>query len=201
MPTGYTAKVYDGTEESFESFVLRCAHAIEYFIDMRDEPLNIKIKDVKKVDSSYHLNALKKEKKELYRLKKLTNEQIKEEVNKYNEKQMKDWIASCKREKVLRERYEVMLEKVKKWKVPSIEHEGLKNFMIQQLSESIQFDCHHESQKPEDVSQKDWYSNLIEMSEENIKYYLEKLKEEVENVKKRNEYVKLLKESLERNKK
>jgi len=41
----------------------------------------------------------------------------------------------------MRERYEAMLAQVKAWTPPTSEHQGLKDFMVEQLEESIDFDC------------------------------------------------------------
>ncbi|VTR91619.1 unnamed protein product [Gemmata massiliana] len=41
-----------------------------------------------------------------------------------------------------------MLEHVRAWEPPSTDHENLKQFMIDQLRESIDFDCRGEYREP-----------------------------------------------------
>lgn len=37
MPTGYTSKLYEGEEQTFEEFLLTCARAFSH-IELRDNP-------------------------------------------------------------------------------------------------------------------------------------------------------------------
>src|SRR5665213_2401224 len=53
MPTGYTSKLYEGKDQSFNEFVMRCARAFGALITMRDDPSDAPIPDEFTADSYY----------------------------------------------------------------------------------------------------------------------------------------------------
>jgi hypothetical protein len=61
MPTGYTAKLYDG-DQKFQDFAMECARAFGALIEMRDEPMNAKIPETFE-PSEHHVNGLERAKK------------------------------------------------------------------------------------------------------------------------------------------
>lgn len=139
MPTGYTAALHDGKEQTFTDFALNCARAFGALITMRDEP-NAPIPDEfppSEHDKRYRDDALKK----LIALERRTPDEWaaaqREEVAEHNA-----YVArSRQKAAVLRDRYEAMLAQVQTWQPPTTEHEELKRFMTSQLEESIKHDC------------------------------------------------------------
>lgn len=145
MPTGYTAPIYDGEKDfTFEKFVMRCARSRGALLEMRGEPLDAKI-DFDKLfqPSDYHKRALERAEKEYQDF--LDNPPTEEELGKqYDERDRKDnewYLMEVDRRGVIRVRYEQMLQKVKQWMPPTDEHCSLKDFMIEQLESSMNYDC------------------------------------------------------------
>jgi flagellar capping protein FliD len=196
MATGYTSEIKNGI--SFEHFVLRCAKAIGYLIDMRDDPIGKKIVDEIKIDESYEADYLSS--KERYeKIKNLTTEEIEKEIKKAKKEHDKYAKTLAKNNDSLKKKYEEMLSKVRNWKPPTKEHVALKDFMISQIEESIEFDCssyYHQSSEYVSPTPAQWLNEAIDKAKNNITYYKERLDEEIECIKKRNEWVKKLKESL-----
>ena len=194
MATGYTSEIEKGI--SFNEFCLTCARAFGALIIMRDVSINTTIPNEFK-PSTHHKEALKEEVEELRQLSTLTTEQCTELALKQYEEGLKDKIQSDQKQTVLRTKYEDMLKKVELWIPPSSEHIELKNFMVQQIKESMDYDCTPTSHKITLLSGTEWLENQRENTFWSIKYHTERWDEEVESCKRRTKWVKLLKESLE----
>lgn len=168
MPTGYTADVQDGKVTSLKEFALKCARSRGALVHMKDEPFDRSIY-LDKV-SDYHLKELEKAKKEFAKYKKMSLEDVE---NIWRAKSRKAHKEDIKRSTIVLEekaRYLAMLEKVKAWTPPTPAHKDLKNFMIEQLKESIEFDC-----------SRDYYTEdeFIEAKETLPKEDLEEYKQEM----------------------
>jgi len=134
MTTGYTAGIAKGI--SFEKYVMTGARAFGALVMMRDEPFDKEIP--KSLDpSSYCQEKLTEVETRLAKLQKMRYKDADHEAEiEYNEEvnRQREGIASNNKTRSL---YQAMLSKVKAWQPPSPDHEGLKNFMIQQIKESI----------------------------------------------------------------
>jgi hypothetical protein len=92
-----------------------------------------------------------------------------------------------------------MRSKVADWQPPRTDHQGLKDFMIEQLDQTISFDG-----KPGDfylekavrVSGAQWRSDKLQEITRSIEYHTKEQKSEVERVATRNKWVADLRKSL-----
>jgi len=194
MPTCYTLDLYDGKDLTFEEFVLRCARAFGALISMRDESIDTPIPE-RFEPSDYHLKELEKAKKRLKEIKKWNEEKAEQEAERAYQEVLKRREEFIEKNKLIRKRYEDMLSKVQKWKPPTIEHESLKQFMIQQLVESIEFDC-FVPEMPQRLSGKEYKEQQIKKALNDIDYHEKEYAEEVNRVHERNKWLLSLRESL-----
>lgn len=197
MPTGYTSPLYEGKEISFEQFALRCARNFGALVMMREEPLDTPIPE--------KFNPCEYCKMEYEKCQKEYNELIDNPpTEKELEAEYEDMVARMnsdfeKREKErcsLRARYENMVSKVTSWNPPTKEHANLKEFMLLQLNESIEWDC---SSCPPHVPEKqEWISRKLngEDIKREMEYYKKLWDEELELTESRNKWIKELKDSL-----
>lgn len=195
MPTGYTASI--ANDISFQDFVLTCARAFGACVTLRDEELGPNIPEFEV--SNYHLEQLEKYLAERLSLLTLKPEEVEAKaLQQYlDEKESKE---VSKRENIaLRLKYEAMLENVRNWQPPTSEHVALRNFMINQIDESIRFDCNPVFyDKPTILlTSQEWMRQRLEKVDWNIEYHSKSHAEEVERVRTRNEWVRALRESLE----
>lgn len=132
--TGFT---YDLVEKKmdFATFVMRCARAFTPLIEMRDDPMDAVIPE-KFEPSSYHTDELAKAQKEVARLKKMTTEQRKRfglREKNHAIKSAKECLKTYEAEnKILDD----MLAQANAWTPPTPDHVNLKNFIVQQLTDS-----------------------------------------------------------------
>jgi hypothetical protein len=193
MPTGYTSSIYDNKNDSFKSFVLSCARAFGPCMHQRDDDMRDKPK-LRELDIKYHLDALEQAKN----YKKPT----KAEFEAYKKEKIEEAYASLKKDKELRERYTVMLEKAKNWTPPTPDHAGLKKFMIEQLESSLKWDCHVVHRKNELIQWKameysDYVEELNNDNKRSIEYHTEEIEKEKKNVEYSNRWITALYENLE----
>lgn len=194
MPTGYTAEVADGKVTDFRTFALRCARQFGATIMQRDDPMDEPPK--LREPSEYYERSLAESKARLAWLDTLDVEQANDEAAKeYGEaiKQNREYAAK----KILtRSRYETMLTEARAWEPPSPEHQELKRFMVQQLTESIDFDCKDYGTKPERLSGPVWLAREKQKTRESVARYTKMWGEELERVENSNRWITALYDSL-----
>lgn len=177
MPTGYTAGLKKDT--SFKDFTFKCARAFKALNHMEDAPDNAPITLPTK-DNRYE-KLLKEAKSKLDEFNKLSPTEL---VILKDDEERAEYAKQTQynEEKVtLEEIYQSMFRKVRVWVPPTAEHLTLKKFMIQQLEESIKYDCTIDDKEGiYELSFDAWYKNKLEKLLKDIKFYSEK-KEEYEH--------------------
>lgn len=194
MPTGYTVFIEDGEITNAKDFLMLCARAFGVAIDMREEPLSKPMpKEFK--PSTYHLERLEEERRELDRLRSMTMD----EVHNQNEAEYQRDVAACKemleKKKAIKDRYVAILNEVKAWTPPTTEHNGLKEFAIEQIEICLP-DLSFYDREPVRVSDQEWIETRIESYQKSIQRHEESWKEECERVASRNKWLADLRGSL-----
>ena len=194
MATGYTSEIANGI--SFEKFVLQCARAFGALISMRDDPWDAEIPN-EFVPSDYHKNEMLAREEELGSLMSMPEEWANEQAAMQYEK---EWLAYNKHlinVANIKDKYLSMLIKVKAWQPPTVDHNELKEFMIKQIVDSINWDCdisHVES--PVLLDGKTWLAERIDSCSWDINYHAKEYQKEVEGCSGRTKWVQELKKSL-----
>lgn len=191
MPTGYTDAIGKGI--SFRKFVLTCARAMGACIMQRDESLDVEptIPEA----STYNAKALEDARTELNAIGNWSTADIAREYTKELAARTDSYLKYEAEKKELRNKYNAMLARVLAWEPPTADHEGLKDFMLQQIRESIRFDC-HESEPPTTMSPEDWYQNKIDTLQKSMEYHEKANAEEIERTKSRAAWITALMESV-----
>ncbi len=197
MPTGYTAPVQSGEVRDFPTFATQCARAFGALITMRDDPTDTPIPEEFEV-SDYHPNALKDAEARLVGLSEMTVAEITAARLEAFESAVAYRDEFLSRKQAERVRYEAMLEKVRAWTPPTDEHQGLRDFMEEQLSGSIDVDCgDYEPSIDVPTTNVEWMRAEVEKAKKSVEYHRRELVAEEERVAGRNEWVRALRESLE----
>lgn len=195
MPTGYTAAVADGTLTDFRKFAARCAHAFGANILVRDDGMDAPIPVYE--PSDYYQKAAERTRARLYDLERMTVEDAARKMAA-DEAQRVMYEAECEaRRKSELARYETMLKQVDAWVPPTPDHLGLKDFMRQQLRESIRYDCSPPAAcEPRRETPAEFLQREIAQAAEAIDSYDAQHAEEVRRTRERNEWNRALFESL-----
>jgi hypothetical protein len=195
MPSGYTSDIADGKDVSFNDFALKCARAFGACIEQRDDNANDKPKLIERNNKdNYHLEKLEKAK--------MWKSPTKEEFDDYVTKQSAYYNEQIDKQNKLKVSYEDMLIKVNKWVPPTTDHEGLKKFMIEQLSESLTHDCcgdyyQGELSQINSYTHKEYVDDMMRQNNKDIEYHTNELKKDNERVDTRNAWISALYKSLE----
>lgn len=193
MPTGYTALISEGI--SFKNFVLQCSRAFGALIEMRDEPMDASIPD-EFTPSNYHSEQIYKSKQRLSSLVNMSLSEAHKQCEADYLSQVEYYNKSISDKETLKMKYNEMLIKVHAWVAPTDEHDGLKDFMVKQITESIDWDCKVYGEKPTPKNAEIWMFEQKKVALKDIKYHEVEYEKEVERCKNRSEWVRQLKNSL-----
>lgn len=190
MPTGYTAAVQDGEVKTLAQFTRECARA--FILDLRDEALDAPIPRKSECQASglkMYRNMAAATLNEIHRLHGLSAADAEREAADDYAKEtdrLRERLASKQQS---RERYTAMLEKVRAWDAPA-RMAQVRAFMIEQLENSLQFDCSTSSfdVPPERLTGPEWLERAIAGAQENHKRYVEEIAKGEERQRDRDEF-------------
>lgn len=197
MPTGYTSVFQDGKSVTRNEFIMRCARAFGALVSMRDDGLDAEIPDSFE-PSPYAKENLDRAKSQLEHYQTISEDAAKEKVEREYQQEVARYEDAIKRENALRIQYQLTLVEVEHWNPPTEEHEELKRFCIKQLTDSINHDCNYyiNAKKPERQEVDKWIKDKISYHLREVSYYENDWAEQVERTKKRNAWIKQLRDSL-----
>lgn len=201
MPTGYTAYIQDGSITEFKDFAIKCARAFGACITMRDDSMDAEIPEKFESDH-YYENALNKANEDLIRWQKYSRGAKLKLFDKYIVSTLSIETKAIEEKMLHKDRYEKMLQKVRKWNPPSSDHIEFKNFMISQIEDSIKWDCdtkynQERIDKANTISFEEWCKIELDNIKWNIEYYSANLTKEKENLDSRNKWISQLRKSLQ----
>lgn len=142
MPTGYTAGIIDGKIKTFKQFATQCIRNFGAAIHMRDEPWGKPYKP--REPSAYYTDEIKDAQERLTAFEKMSDGAIMAERKAEIEKDKKyhhDKITEAQKTEA---RLNKFLDEARKYTPPTDQHTGIKTFMVQQITETIKFDCRTE---------------------------------------------------------
>ena len=195
MPTGYTAGVDDGTVTDFRSFALICARRFGATIMQRDEPMGAppRLREV----SEYAIKALAEADARISYLNAMSNA----DADVAAALACSEAIASREHSEnecaQTRTRYNAMLAEVRSWEPPTPDHAGMKAFMIEQLNESIKWDCmEHEREAIPRLSGATWLATERQLARASRNRAETSLREERDRCEGSNRWITALYDSL-----
>lgn len=194
MTTGYTADINGVT---FEQFAMRCARAFGALVLMRDQPSDAPIPE-RFEPSDYHLKKIEESKAELKKLNQMSMAEANQEAARLWDAEESNRVKRLEECRSLRQQYEALLAEAKAWVPPTADHIKLKEFMTQQLENTINFDCSEDYYlNPIPLlSAEQWLDQKKAKAQHNIEYHTQEHVEEVERTNGRNSWLQSLRESL-----
>lgn len=203
MPTGYTEPILKGKVTNFKDYAKLCMRAFGATIHMRDDSLDVEYS--KREPTDYHMKALKSWEEKLIEFKSFTDEQflekrrseIKDSID-YHAKKM----LECE---INLNRLTSILTDVNDWVPPTEDHQGIKEFMVNQIEQTIKgdadFEYHSEELERynvmlETLNVDDVKRKYMDDAIYNINYHIKHNTEELRRVKKSNDWVETFLNSL-----
>lgn len=200
MPTGYTADVVDGKVVDFKTFALRCARNFGALIMMRDDSMDAPIPEEFK-PSDFYAKELEKVDLETAKVTAMTVEECRAAAMEERKKLMDDHQKHVDESKAVRERLLAMRSQVADWTPPTPDHTGLKDFMVQQLDETMRHDgeagtYYRDAAEAVPTNGSEWRKAKLQgLKERHLRYYIE-VQKEIERTDSRNKWVAALRDSL-----
>jgi hypothetical protein len=200
MPTGYTAKLYDGEQVTFPDFVMQCARAFGALIDMRDEPMDAPVPEEFEPSPFYREQheAAKARIAEVSAWDDATADQQAQAAYDREVAEVAEHDAKARERKAC---YGAMLAQVQAWQPPTPDHAGLKDFMTDQLEKSIDIDAKEWREysfwdAPERLSGTAYRQRELESARADATRAVKHMDEETERARRRTEWVRALRASL-----
>lgn len=137
MATGNTQGIIDGTTKTFRGFAYQCVRNFGAAIHMRDEPLSEEYRPREMSGASYHIEAITNSELELEALEKMTDEELVEETRKNLLTDFEYQRGRIREINSQNTKLNKFLEKAKAFKPPTEDHNGIAEFMIDQLEKTI----------------------------------------------------------------
>lgn len=137
MPTGYTARIEDGSITTGKDFLKLCTRAFGIAIDLKDEPLSITTPTKFKPDI-YYRNRLDKARAELENAKNMSFEDAKTKMVKSHVNSIKMYKSLAEQYIKHNEKYAKVRAEVEVWNPPTEEHCNLKRFALEQIDISVE---------------------------------------------------------------
>lgn len=196
MPTGYTADIKDGI--TFKTYAMNCARAFGACVLLRDEPGGgEKIPDAFE-PSSYHADRAAEAKSELSRIGEMSPAQRDRAAAKAWDEAETYRFERLAAMRAQQQSYEAMLAQVNAWTPPTPEHVGLHEFMREQITKSIDWDCDapHLLVPAKRQTGEQWAAERVVALARDIEYHERKHEKEVERAASRTAWVQALRTSL-----
>lgn len=191
--TKYVRPVYDGKVTEFPQFALLCARSTLELASMWDELENSELpEEVKpKGENESQLNFFKER---IFEFEKMTPQQIENACKADYEDQLRVYEEYKAKDDLAKQRIRNILREVKKWSPPTVDHEGFKFFMINELTTTLHGSG--ASKPPVKQSPQDWQESKLVELRRCADYYAAEHKKEIENARYCTEWIKSLRESL-----
>lgn len=195
MPTGYTAKLME-EGQTFPEFAMLCARAFGALVELRDNDMDAPIPENLPL-SDYHVKALASANQELARLDAMTPQEREAFGVAKKAESLKSAQIGLEKENRENERIDKMVSEVSAWVPPSRDHEGMKSFMLEQLT--ISRNGGYYANRIEELNVKtpiSFWDDARTSAKWSVEYHAKHQREEIDRNTSRNNWLKQLRASL-----
>lgn len=196
MPTGYTAPVQSGKTTTLRQFALECSRAFGALITLKDD-MDKPIPQQFTPDTKYYDEQIAASQELLVKLPKLSLKECDARAEEKFLAAMQGYNERAVEKSLEKQRYEEMLFRAERWIVPE-DLQTLKEFMIEQLRESLRFDCggNYNPEPPVRLTGERWREKELERVSRDFSYYTVEREKEAQRVAGRNAWLQQLWKAL-----
>lgn len=195
MPTGYTAKLHEG-EQSLREFLMGIGRGMGFAITQRDDDIGEPVREVE--PSDYHDRQIAEYESKLASLRDVTDEEALSLAREEYRDTLRRHEEAVAKRRALVERYARMLHEVAAWDPPELVA-GVKELALEQLQESIKFDCGvgiYPDKPEEPTSGAEWLAARRAEARKSLAYHEKARAEEIARTNDRNRYIRTFLDSL-----
>lgn len=199
MSAGYTVGIDSGKIKTGKEFLMLCARAFGACVEIRDEPLLVQIPERFESTDCY-TELIARSRNKIAELQSLSKNEIRERMDKSRRNIEQSYLERIEAARKTKEKYANILEEVERWNPPTPKHEELKRFALNQIRityDDINVKMPDSISKEFDVSEEEWREAMVSSIEDDIHRYKEYRQRDIDATKTRNEWIAILRESLE----
>lgn len=193
MPTGYTSAIDENPGIPFRSFALRCARAFGALVTMRDDPLDAPLPE-KFEPAPYYRDRLTKANADLSEALGMTVAEARVLMESEAEARAKRNAKRREEHAATAAAYMRMRGEVLAWKPPTSEHEGIKKFMLEQLSTGDPGSLYQEDEGASNAAE--WLARRIASCSREVERAAKAMAEEEQRCRTRTDWLQALVASL-----
>lgn len=197
MPTGYTYGIIEGKIKTFPEFAKLCMRAFGATVHMRGSDIEAKYEPQLPAEK-YYDSEIEKYNQILLKANSSSDEELINERIQELKTNKEYHLTAIEKAKSASLKLIPFLEQINNWNPPTPEHEEVKNFMLEQIKETLKRDgdySYHENAILElnntgkiiDATQ--IRKENIELAQKNISYFIKSKYEDIERCKKANQWV------------
>lgn len=196
MPTMYTARIYEGEDQSFKEFAIECSRA---FVSHSHLWTDLHAYDV---GHDSYCNKIQQAIAEIEKFTQMPYEEIEEIIKTERSKQIEHFQKQITLKNNTRKRFEEMLEQAESWSPPTEKHHEFKDFMINQLKSGIEettdkYDKRHlDELMSKEETVEEYRHKMIQRRLEDIQFTQDRLRDETKAIAERNQWIQALRRSL-----
>jgi hypothetical protein len=198
MPNGYTAAIYEGRDVSLREYLMNVGRSMGFAIMQRDDDPNAPVR-LTEPQTKYHDDAIRKAEETLARVSRMTADEAQGAAADEYEQAIKHRREAVEQHRILRERYEAMIARVKEWE-PEPLIARVKEQAIKYLLESMDFDCHGDlptfPSEPVPKNGEQWVEGQVAKARREIEYHGQERAREIASTAERNAWISAFLRSL-----
>lgn len=156
MPTGYTSDIHAGKDTSLAGYLRCCVRA--FILDLKDEPFDAPIPERSTYKDEVVANYERQEREALdaiYKLEGMTDAECDAAAQSEYDAELTRMTGYNEEKKQVEARYRAVLAQLHAWDAPPTLH-SVRDFMREQLLQSIAFDCEPFALPDPPLSGRDW---------------------------------------------
>jgi hypothetical protein len=183
MATGFTYYLTENDNVPLKHFAMKCARGFGPMIHMRDYDMDGPIPDDLGFDNSYHLEGIARAQDKITELTSMTKGEYIHQAQQKIQDSITEYEKGKKNSQIVSKRLIDMIQQVSTWVPPSPEHEGLKQFMLDQLTSTLDMEVDEswwteqiEQAKNTDLTQR--YEHELSVAKRDLQYHTEKAAED-----------------------
>lgn len=205
MPSGYTSLIQNGQAKTFKDFAYACTRAFGACYSLRDRSLSIDFPVLPEDDEIFdYSKKLDEAINDFLIFDQLNEDEKHDQYILYIKSSLKFYENQLEEKKKLLSKYQFFLDKAKQFNPPTDDHIAYKDFLIQQLKETISFDCdinyyQNEIDRLKNLDFNDWVKVKYETLNNAINTYTELNHKNKDKGKSSQEWLNCIKETLEKN--
>lgn len=194
MPTGYSYCIEKGA--TLEQYLWRCARGMGAFIMQREDPLDASPPDdVDPVDVARLDAEIADLRRKVVTLRDMTPSAVTAACEGAFAEREREWHVGERARLALVMKLDTMTAAANAWKPPSADHEGLKRFMLEQITTGYSYEMTPRD-KPKRQTPDEWLTEQIEHATRSLSNAIRRRGEDIARSKERNAWVKALRESV-----